>query len=559
MAGNDADAATMKPLREYPPEMIADCQRLYLKYKGRKHRKIEAEMRARGWAKFSRRLLCQTETRGNKHANWIIRHGWIDMLPPKQRIGLRRFRVLRSFRSWLGVTMPKWKWGLRHQVYLYKHLKRVTEGKCKRLMIFMPPRHGKSELVTVRYAAWRLEMNPELNVIIGSYNQKLANRFSRKVRRIAESRMAISRNRSAADEWETKAGGGVRAVGVGAGITGFGGELIIIDDPIKNRAEAESKTFRDNVWDWFNDDIYTRLEPDAAVILIQTRWNDDDLAGRLLKEKEDGGEDWDVVCLPALAEAAVRDEGGGMKAESNVSDSSLSLHPSSLADPLGRSEGEALCPERYDRAALLRIKRKLGSYSFAALYQQRPIPIEGGMFKHEWFTKIIDKRPDGLKWCRGYDLAVSTKTSADYTASFRCAVDDEGNLYIADGFRKRIEFPEQRRFAIERMTEERDTRHGIELALHGQALIQELRREVRVRGAAFQGVKVDGDKYTRASAWSSRAEEGKVYLVKGAWINDFLDEVCRFTGKGDKHDDQVDAVSIAVQMLGQSDKKLFTF
>ena len=426
-------------------------------------------------------------------------------------------------------------------------------------MIFLPPRHGKSELVTVRYSAWRLEMEPTLNVIIGSYNQKLANRFSRKIRRIAESRINISRNRRAADEWETTAGGGVKAVGVGAGITGFGGGLIIIDDPVKNRAEAESKTYRDNVWDWFNDDIYTRLEPGASVVLIQTRWHDDDLAGRLLKEKEDGGEEWDVVCLPALAEAEARDEGGGMKDESDTSDSSLRPPPSSLADALDRKEGEALCPERYDREALLRIKRKLGAYSFAALYQQRPMPLEGGLFKREWFKNIIDKHPAGLKWCRGYDLAVSTKTSADYTASFRCAIDKEGNLYIADGFRKRIEFPEQRRFAIERMTTERDTRHGIELALHGQALIQELRREVRVRGASFRGVKVDGDKYTRASSWANLAEEGKVYLVKGAWIDDFLDEVCRFTGKGDKHDDQVDAVSLAVRMLAKGGKGMFTF
>jgi predicted phage terminase large subunit-like protein len=132
-------------------------------------------------------------------------------------------------------------------------------------------------------------------------------------------------------------------------------------------------------------------------------------------------------------------------------------------------------------------------------------------------------------------------------------------LYIADGFRRRIEFPEQRRYAIERMTAERDTRHGIELALHGQALIQELRREVQLRGVAFSGVKVDGDKLTRALAWANLAEEGKVYLVKGAWIDEFLDEIFRFTGKGDKHDDQVDAVSLAFRMLGERKKGFHTF
>ena len=543
--------------------MIADCRELYLKYEGRKHIRIEREMRAMGWTDFNRRILCPAIRHKKYRPGWVLQYGWVEMLPAEKRVGLPGYPGPNStFKSWLSLTSPQWNWNWKHQLYLYKQLMCVTEGKCKRLMIFMPPRHGKSEMVTVRYAEWRIERNPELNVIIGSYNQKLANRFSRKIRRIGESRLNISNNRRAADEWETTEGGGVRAVGVGAGIAGFGAGLIIIDDPIRNRADAESKTIRDNVWDWFNDDIYTRLEPDAAVVLIQTRWHDDDLAGRLLKEKEDGGEDWDVVCLPALAEEKDKGERIKDKVEEDDEDGGDDAEVGGRShkggkrsdDPLNREEGEALCPERYTREALLRIKRKLGAYSFAAMYQQRPMPREGGMFKREWFTKIIDKHPDGLKWCRGYDLAVSMKTSADYTASFRCAKDKEGNLYIADGFRKRIEFPEQRRFAIERMTAERDTNHGIELALHGKALMQELRRESRLFGAAFCGVKVDNDKHTRALSWANLAEEGKVYLVKGAWIDDFLDEVCRFTGKGDKHDDQVDAVSLAVQMIRKEGK-----
>ncbi|MEO7673321.1 MAG: phage terminase large subunit [Pyrinomonadaceae bacterium] len=534
----------METQKEYTPEMIEDCKRLFLKFKGRSRRKIEAAMKLKGWTEFRSRWLYPNNRNGQKRNGWIEDHGWHGILSARHLAALRSHPFADMFPKWLRKTMPQWQWNRRHQKHLYRKLRLLTERKCRRLMIFLPPRHGKSELVTVRYAAWRLETDPTLNVIIGSYNQKLANRFSRKIRRIAENRISISRSRRAADEWETTAGGGVRAVGVGAGITGFGGGLVIIDDPVKSRAEANSKTFRDNVWDWFNDDIYTRLEPEAAVVLIQTRWHDDDLAGRLLREAEDGGEAWDVVCLPALAEAGNQERAGS---------------PRSDADPLNRLEGEALWPQRYDRASLLRIKRKLGAYSFAAMYQQRPMPREGGLFKREWFTKIVDKKPEGLRWCRGYDLAVSTKTSADYTASFRCAMDKEGNLYIADGFRKRIEFPEQCRFAIERMTSERDTNHGIELALHGQALMQDLRREVLLHGVAFRGVKVDGDKHTRALPWANLAEEGKVYLVKGAWIDDFLEEVCRFTGKGDKHDDQVDAVSLAVQMFGKGDRKLHKF
>jgi hypothetical protein len=188
-----------------------------------------------------------------------------------------------DFPDWLPAVSPWWRWNWEHQNYLYYHLAKVTSGETKRLMIFMPPRHSKSETVTVHYSAWRLECDRKLNIILGSYNQKLANRFSRRIKRVAEGRMELSKERRAAEEWETEEGGGVRAVGVGAGVTGFGAGLIMIDDPVKNRAQAESETYRENTWDWFNDDIYTRLEPGGAIILIQTRWHDDDLAGRLLK------------------------------------------------------------------------------------------------------------------------------------------------------------------------------------------------------------------------------------------------------------------------------------
>ena len=224
------------------------------------------------------------------------------------------------FPEWLPAVTPEWIWNWKHQVYLYKRLEAVTAGACKRLMIFMPPRHSKSETVTVRYSAYRLERDPKLNIILGSYNQKLANRFSRKIKRIVASRVPLAPDRKAVEEWETREGGGLRSVGVGAGITGFGAGLIVIDDPVKSRAEAESEVYRDNCWDWFKDDIYTRLEPDAAIVLMQTRWHDDDLAGRLLKEmEEENGEQWEVVRLPALAEAVFSEPGAvaaGFKAPS---------------------------------------------------------------------------------------------------------------------------------------------------------------------------------------------------------------------------------------------------
>ena len=543
-----------------------------------------------------------------------------------------------DFKSWLHLSSPEMTWDWPHQIYLYERLRKITTGECKRLMIFMPPRHSKTETVSVRYSAYMLKRNPKLNIILGSYNQKLANRISRRVRRVIENKVELSKERCAAEEWETKQGGGVRAVGVGAGVTGFGAGLIIIDDPVKGRAHAESTAFRETCLDWFNDDIYTRQEPGAAIILIQTRWHDDDLAGHLLKEmKEPGGEKWEVVSLPALAEgeaanlgfgisdcgleekinpeskhatpsaetaATPPDSGGELKAnlqsegeagspKSKVQGPKSEESPKSQVpkvpsensrnrkvrsestpsrlgtpetwdlrpDPLGRQPGQALCPERYDEEALHRIRTKLGAYSFSALFQQNPIPAEGGLFNRKWFgkDKIVARTPDLARWARGYDLAVSTRTSADYTASFRCGFDSQGNLFIADGFRKRIEYPEQRRYVVERMTMEKKTQHGIEKALHGQAFVQDLRQIPAVRGVAFKAVKVDADKYTRALAWANLAEEGRVYLVQGPWIDDFLEEVCRFTGRGDTHDDQVDAVSLAVGLLKRPGGKLFTW
>jgi len=564
----------MKGLKTPDPAMVDAALKLYLRYDGREHIRIEKEMRAAGWP-FYRRLLYSIGRSYGVRPGWIEQYGWMEFLREESRKGLRLRQAGRNhFENWLQTEKPEWDWRAKYQRFIYRRLNDLTKGRSNRLMIFMPPRHGKSEMVTVRYTAWRLLQDPSLNVILGSYSQKLANKFSRSIKRIVLSRGEGEKRskgeegtsveqkspellhssspllRSAA-EWETSSGGVVRAVGVGGGIAGFGAGLIVIDDPVKNRAEAESQAFRDRVWEWFNDDIYTRMEPNASIVLIQTRWHEDDLAGRLLNEMKDGGEQWDVVSLPALAEGVEENRSEGVRETKKWSRFAPflpdSATPPLLTDPLGRKPGHALCPQRFPAKTLLKYQKKLGSYSFAALYQQRPAPAEGGKFRREWFRKVIDAAPEGLSWKRGYDLAVSTKQTADYTASFRCAKDALGNLYIADGYRARIEYPDQRRYILERMRAESSTEHGIEAALHGRAFVQDLRRELGPGRFAFRGVRVDTDKLTRALAWLNLAEEGKLFLVRGPWIDAFLDEVVQFpTGR---HDDQIDAVSLAVNML----------
>jgi predicted phage terminase large subunit-like protein len=690
----DADISVRVPktpgLEVIYTERYAACFELYLRHGGRNFLAIEREMRLLGYEDFHRRILYTRKERGVEKPGWIERFGWRKFLsvpaaaaagstepvddslsvPAAAAAGLTQpvdnseakleppataggtDKMAPDFPAWLKQVSPELTWDWKYQKYIYKYLQRVTDGTCKRLMIFMPPRHGKSELVTVRYAGWRLWNDPKLKIIVSSYNQKLADRFSRGIRKLLseeeDKRSAVAgvppsilttpsrkkrvppflrqggekdnsqlpslskegwqpdafypadgvvtappdiqaidtharlrqrcdhpqcggiaadhiyqpdgkaepfrtsggtaagrmfpktRTINTASQWETAVGGGVKAVGVGAGVTGFGGQLIIIDDPVKSRAEAESPTYRERLWDWYRNDLYTRLEPNAAVILIQTRWHQDDLAGRLLQEMQTGGDHWEVVDLPALSEPAAVAAG------------------SDKSDPLGRPVGAALCPDRFDETKLADIQRQLGSYNFAALYQQHPTPAEGGIFKRAWFTKFVDRAPDGLRWKRGYDLAVSTKTTACFTASFRVARDAAtGNLYIADGFRERIEYPDQKRYIIDRLLSERDTEHGIEKAIHGEALIQDLRQETRVFGKHMRGIDVTNDKVTRALTWAPLAEEGKVILVRGPWNRAFLDEIANFPAGA--HDDQIDAVSLAFSMLENKRRQMWSF
>jgi predicted phage terminase large subunit-like protein len=187
---------------------------------------------------------------------------------PSQRGGSQ------PFDRWLSQVTPSYSWEWAHLRYIRTALDQVTTGAINRLMIFCPPQHGKSQQTTIRYPVWRLEHNPELRVIIGCYNQTLANRFSRQARRIAEGRIALDRERRAVEEWQTAAGGIFRAVGVGAGITGQSGDLICIDDPVKSREEAESQSYRDRCYDWYSQDLFTRQGPQAAIILIMCMTGD---------------------------------------------------------------------------------------------------------------------------------------------------------------------------------------------------------------------------------------------------------------------------------------------
>lgn len=301
-----------------------------------------------------------------------------------------------------------------HHRIIAQKLEDVASGNIKRLMIFMPPRNGKSELASILFPAWYLGKYPDKEIITASYSSDLAKDFGAKTRDIIKDEhyrkvfnVSLKEDSQSKDKWHTDKGGSYTSVGVGGSLTGRGSHVLLIDDPIKNREEANSVTYRNKVWDWFTSTAYTRLEPGGAIILIQTRWHLDDLAGRLLEKMQDGGEQWEVVSFPAIAEQ----------------------------DEQHRRFGEALWKDRYTIEDLERIKKTIGLYDFNALYQQRPIASETQEFKQEWIKYFTDEELIGkdLYYYTTVDLAVSQKDTADNSSIITVAKDQfKPEWYVVD-------------------------------------------------------------------------------------------------------------------------------
>lgn len=431
----------------------------------------------------------------------------------------RKNKFSLDFGDWLPKASPTFDWSWRHLRFIRQELARITIGEVDRLILTVPPRHGKSEMVTVRYPVWLLENDPGKRIIIGAYNQTLANKFSRKSRRIAEERITLATDRTAVDDWETSMGGGLRAVGVGGGVTGMGGDLIIIDDPVKNRQEANSQAYRDRVWDWYTDDIYTRLEPGGSIIVIMTRWHEDDLVGRLLDSADSTA--WHVVNLPAISE----DD-----------------------DPMGRAPGEALAPNRYDLDALERFKTVLGN-SFYALYQQRPTAPEGEFFKRSWF-EVVPAVPASCQWVRYWDKA-STKGGGDYTVGALLGKSEDNLYYVADIVRGQFDSGERER--LMRQTAELDAikRGNVVIWIEqepGSGGVDSARSTIQnLAGFSVQAERATGDKATRAEPLAAQARAGNVKILKADWTPGYINELASFPFGA--NDDQVDATSGAFNKL----------
>lgn len=414
----------------------------------------------------------------------------------------------------------------------------VAEKKSPRLMIFMPFRSGKSELTSRRFPAWHLGKYPQHEFIAASHTVNLAMSFSRRNRtllRDADYQLIFDTRLEAesqsAEMWETSAGGAYLAAGVGSGIAGRGAHILMIDDPVRSMDDADSAIIRDDVWDWYTADAYTRLAPGGGVVLIMTRWHEDDLAGRLLAEMKNGGDQWEILSFEAIAEN----------------------------DEEMRKKGEALHPERYDVEAWTRIRKVLGERKWAALCQQKPAPETGHYFTRDMF-RFYD--PDTLDTSKlvGYqawDLAVTQNTWSDFTVGITAGVDQYEDLYILDRVRGKFDsFTTMENIADAFLkweeiidlvgVEEGQIKRSIDPFMERYLDEKKLWRLDLLRLPPGRQ-----DKAARAQSIRGLMRQGKVWFPhpdKAPWVHEMQDEMLRFQAGG-THDDQVDAMAWLGQML----------
>lgn len=430
--------------------------------------------------------------------------------------------------EYLRATLPEgWTVDPLHIQMIARHIDSLERGDIDRLAIHMPPRHGKSETVTYRLPLKWLLHNAGTNVLVTGYNQRFASKLGRRARNYAKEWGVLAPDKKAADEWETTNGGLFVARGVGSPPTGIGFSLVVIDDPIKAREDAESEVFRENAWDWYSNDIYTRLEPSGAIVLVMTLWHEDDIGAQIVAS-EPGR--WTVLKLPAVAEEN---------------------------DPLGRAPGTPLWPERYDVSALKRLRTVLsskhGERSWQALYQQNPTPREGVFFKVDrlGFVDACDA-PELVRRVRAWDLA-ATEREGDYTAGVLMGLDAVGIFYVLDVARGQWA-TDERNGRIVQVAEADGRGVGVRGpqdpgAAGKEAAISFARM---LKGYNVHVHAVSGKKSLRADPFSAQVNAGNVRIVRGDWNSAFIEELRTFPLG--KHDDQVDAASDAFIELVQPDE-----
>jgi len=442
----------------------------------------------------------------------------------------RREKSRRNLLPFIQLNFPTYRDNWHHRL-LIEALERVERGELKRLIVLMPPRHGKSEIASIQFPSWFIGRNPEKSIIAASYAGDLALDFGRKTRDLVHSKeygyifsgVKLKEDSQAAGRWATNKGGSYIAAGVGGALTGRGADVFLIDDPVKNREEADSEVLREKTWDWYRSTVRTRLSPKGAIVVVQTRWHDDDLVGRLLSSEN--AKEWEVIEFPAIATQTEE----------------------------FRKIGDALWEDQYSLEILQDIKRELGSYEWSSLYQQQPVDEEAQEFKKEMFKERRWDEVEKLSTRRflTIDTAVSQKAAADFTGICDNRVDDQ-NFWNLRAWRKKLT-PMQ---LIDMLFSLHEVNHyekiGIEKTIYLQAIKPFLDEEMRKREKFLPVVELDHkqvNKHTRIRGLLARYESGSVFHVKEE-CRDLEEELLRFPKA--RNDDVSDATAYQLQLAEKS-------
>jgi len=458
-----------------------------------------------------------------------------ELLDPKSLLAilLYRNRIRESLSEWAIQSLADaGLYPAAHHFKIIERLEALERGDIKRLMVFAPPGSAKSEYCSKIFPAWYLARHPMDAVIASSHTQSLAESFGRKVRNLLDEFAAslgvrLSDDSLAAGQWRTDQDGVYLAAGVRGKITGRRADLAVLDDLVSGYVDAYNPNSRDSLWEWYRNDLYTRLKPSARVILIMTRWHEDDIAGRLEQEMLNGtGDEWEILRLPALAEEE--------------------------PDPIGRKLGEPLWPEWENAENLASKRRAVGERTWAALFQQRPRPDAGTLFSTE---KIIympeSETPKAKARAAGYDLAATEQLGTrdpDWTVRVRMDLAENGMTIVRNVRRMRGRPDEVEKFILDNAKNDgKNCKIDIpqDPGAAGKSQVAYLTRQLF--GFHVVSSPESGDKATRAAPFASQMNAGQVILVRGEWNRTYTEELAGFPAA--TKDDQVDASSRAFNGL----------
>jgi len=452
-----------------------------------------------------------------------------DMEAERLRLQLRlellqaQEKATGDFLSFCKYVWPEMIVGEHHR-RIAKALDRVVSGECKRLMIAMPPRHGKSQMGSYLFPAYLMGRRPESKLIVGSHTAELAQRFGRMIRNLVEDERyrelfpstSLSADSKAAGRWNTSSGGEAFFIGKGGAMTGRGGDIIILDD-ILDEQDALSETAMESTWEWFTSGPRQRLQPKGAIVIINTRWKTDDLSGRLLRQQSQlKADQWELLEFPAIL-------------------------PS----------GAPLWPEYWSVDELEKVKLSIGMSKWNAQWQQQPTSDTGAILKREWWRKWRGPRTPNCEYIiQSYDTAYSKKETADYSVIstwgvFHPSVDDGPNLILLGVKKGRWDFPELKRVAKSEYMYWNPDNVLIEAKATGLPLQHEFRK-MGIPVVLFSpgGRKQNQDKVSRANAVAPLLESGMIWYPEDEmWADELVEECASFPNGS--HDDQVDSTIMA--------------